>query len=187
MKHSFSAAIVLLVLIASLYWVACTGTGQATGTRGKPQAVATLSGTKPDTTLTGTVEFREVGDRVNMNLQITVPSKANQSVAVHIHEHAACGDMGKHAGGHWNPTSQSHGKWGSSSYHSGDIGNINLDARGRGSINLESNLWSVGGGASTDVLEKTIIVHSGVDDYTSQPTGNSGERIGCGVIRRANN
>lgn len=149
-------------------------------------AVATLSGTKPDTTVNGTVRFTQEGDQVRMDLQISVPKKANQSVAMHIHEHGDCGDMGKHAGGHWNPTNENHGKWGEGAFHSGDIGNIQLDGSGNGSLQLTSNRWSIGGDARTNVLNKTIIVHAGVDDYTSQPAGNSGERIGCGVIQQAN-
>ncbi len=148
-------------------------------------AGATLSGTFPDTSVTGTVRFEEqAGGKVQMTLQVMVPSRANKSVAVHIHEHSDCGDMGKHAGGHWNPTGTNHGKWGSGSFHSGDIGNINLDASGNGRLELSSDLWSIGGDAKTDILNKTIIVHSGVDDYTSQPAGNSGNRIGCGIIQR---
>lgn len=148
-------------------------------------AIATLSGTKSDTTVNGTLQFDKDGDKTKMHLQITVPTKANQTVAVHIHDHGDCGDMGKSAMGHWNPTGENHGKWGSASFHSGDIGNIQLDANGSGSMDLETDRWSIGGDARTNILDKSIIVHSGVDDYTSQPTGNSGERIGCGVITKS--
>lgn len=146
-------------------------------------ATATLDGTKPDTTVSGTVRFDGNNGQVKMNLEITVPKKASQSVAVHIHAMPDCGEMGKHAGGHWNPTNKQHGKWGSDNFHSGDIGNINLDANGKGTLQLTSDLWSIGGDSTKNILNKTIIVHSGVDDYTSQPAGNSGERIGCGVIK----
>lgn len=150
-------------------------------------ASATLSGTKPDTTVTGTASFSKDGDKVKMKLELDIPKKANSSVAVHLHAMGDCGDMGKHAGGHWDPTGKNHGKWGSASFHSGDIGNIDLDASGKATFELETDLWSIGGSDSTkNILNKTIIIHSGVDDYTSQPSGNSGERIGCGVITQAN-
>lgn len=150
-------------------------------------AMATLSGTKPDTTVTGTAHFSRSGDKVKMKLDIEVPKKANSSVAIHFHAMGDCGDMGKHAGGHWNPTNKNHGKWGSESFHSGDIGNIDLDANGKATFELETDLWSIGGTDSTkNILNKTIIIHSGKDDYKTQPTGNSGERIGCGVITQAN-
>lgn len=147
-------------------------------------AMATLSGTKADTTLNGTVMFEKDGNEVKMHLELTVPSKANQSVAVHFHAMSDCGDMGKMAGGHWNPTNEQHGKWGTGSFHSGDIGNITLDGTGKGTIDVKTNRWTLGGDTTTNIIGKTIIVHSGVDDYKSQPAGKSGERIGCGVIKQ---
>jgi len=148
-------------------------------------AEAILSGTQPDTTVTGTVSFNEDNGKVKMTLDITVPKKANQSVAVHIHEHGSCGDMGKEAHGHWNPTKMNHGKWGSATFHSGDIGNVSLNAEGKGTLELETDLWSISGTDSTkNILNKAIIVHGGVDDFTTQPTGNAGSRIGCGVINK---
>ena len=150
----------------------------------KTEASATLSGTNPDTTVNGTACFETQPDgKVKMTLDITVDKMANKSVAVHIHEKSDRGEHGGHAGGHWNPTNEQHGKWGSSSYHSGDFGNINLDATGKGTLEVTSDRWSIGGDEKTNVIDKSIIVHSGVDDYTSQPSGNSGSRIGCGVIK----
>jgi len=146
-------------------------------------AMATLSGTKADTMLVGTAMFEKDGNMVKMHLELTVPSKANQSVAVHFHAMGDCGSMGKMAGGHWNPTNETHGKWGTGSYHSGDIGNIPLDSKGKGMMDIKTDRWTLGGDTTTDIIGKTIIVHSGVDDYKSQPAGNSGERIGCGVIK----
>ncbi len=137
-----------------------------------------------DTSLDGTVHFTAEPDgKVKMKLELTIPQKANKSVAVHIHANGDCGDMGKAAGGHWNPTDAQHGKWGSSSFHSGDIGNVSLDMNGKGSMELETDLWSLGGDMKTNILGKAIIVHGGVDDSVSQPAGNAGARIGCGVIQ----
>lgn len=146
-------------------------------------AHADISNTQPDTTGNGTADFvQKPNGEVELVLNITFPKKANQSVAVHLHEHGACGDGGKEAHGHWNPTNEPHGKWGSGSFHSGDIGNIELDANGKGTVTLSSNRWSIGGDEKTNILNRAIIVHSGVDDYKTQPTGNAGSRIGCGVI-----
>ena len=107
-----------------------------------------------------------------MNLSIDFPSKANQTVAVHIHEHGDCSNEGNGAHGHWNPTNSKHGKWGSSEFHLGDIGNVKLDNAGKGMLKLDTDKWSVGTGASNDV-------------FVTQPTGNAGSRIGCGVITLA--
>ena len=148
-------------------------------------AIANLTATYTDTTVNGSVRFATESDgEVKMMLDITIPAKANQTVAVHIHEHGDCGDTAHHAGGHWNPTNAQHGKWGSSSFHVGDIGNVQLDASGKGTMELETRLWSIGGDAQKDILNKTIIVHGGTDDYASQPSGNSGTRIACGVITK---
>ncbi len=147
-------------------------------------AMATLSGTLPDTTLTGTADFTQQNGKVKMVLNITCLTMANKSVAVHLHEMGDCGDMGKMAHGHWNPTNQQHGKWGSGSFHSGDIGNVSLDAAGNGTLEMETDLWSIGGDDKTNILNRSVIVHGGVDDFTTQPTGNAGSRIGCGVITK---
>ena len=147
-------------------------------------AEAILSGTEPDTIVNGSLKFDadSSSGKVKMVLEITVPVRAGKSVAVHIHEHGDCGDMGKMAHGHWNPTNAQHGKWGSANFHSGDIGNIKLDGKGKGKLTLSTDLWTLGGKPDKSILGKSIIVHSGEDDYTTQPSGNSGSRIGCGVI-----
>lgn len=184
----------LALFTASLSFMACGNAGEseveATDTTASSEvlpedAAATLSGTVADTSVSGTVRFVSQPDgKVKMNLEVTVEKMAGKSVAVHIHEHSDCGDHGTHAGGHWNPTNENHGKWGEGSFHSGDFGNISLDASGKGTLEITSDRWSVGGDSTTNVVNKAIIVHSGVDDYTSQPSGNSGSRIGCGVIQQ---
>jgi len=147
-------------------------------------AEAKLSGTYPDTTVDGTIKFdADSAGKVTMNLDITVPKKAGKSVAVHLHEHGNCGDTAMLAHGHWNPTNAQHGKWGSASFHSGDIGNIKLNAKGKGTLSLTTDLWTLGGKADKNILGKAVIVHGGMDDYKTQPTGNAGTRIGCGVIQ----
>jgi len=148
------------------------------------QAEAVLSGTYPDTAVSGTAKFDAgTNGKVKMKLEITVAAKAGKMVAVHIHEHGDCSDNGKMAHGHWNPTHAQHGKWGEGSFHSGDIGNVKLDSKGKGTLSIETDLWTLGGKADKNILNKAIIVHGGVDDFTTQPTGNAGSRIGCGVIK----
>ena len=163
--------------------VATAKTASAVSVPIQQHAVADLKATT-DTTLNGTADFTtESNGKVKMKLELNIPQKANKSVAVHIHATGDCGDMGKAAGGHWNPTNMQHGKWGSGSFHSGDIGNVKLDMNGKGSMELETDLWSLGGDAKTNILGKAFMVHGGVDDFITQPTGNAGSRIGCGVIQ----
>lgn len=194
--HSFkSAALGLFILIAA----ACGSSRDVTGNRqdstatadtiaantqaGPATAHADIDATKSDTTGNGRADFSSKPDgTVELNLKVSFPKMAGKSVAVHIHEHGDCSDFGKGAHGHWNPTNEAHGKWGSAAYHSGDIGNVNLDASGQGTLTVSTNRWSIGGDERTNILNRSIIVHSGVDDYTTQPTGNAGSRIGCGLI-----
>ena len=162
-----------------------TTTADTTSSR---MAEATLSGTYTDTTVSGTARFERMDNgKVKLTLNLAIPAKANKSVAVHLHEHGTCADTAKAAGGHWNPTNTAHGKWGEGQFHAGDIGNVKLNGQGSGTVELESDLWSIGGGdAQKNILNKTVMVHGGVDDYKTQPSGNSGGRIGCGVITARN-
>ena len=105
--------------------------------------------------------------------------------AAHIHEHGDCSDpKAASAGGHWNPTSKPHGKWGQAdgAFHLGDLGNFEVGPDGTGRIEIVTDLWAVGGGAANDVVGRSIIVHAKRDDFTTQPTGDAGDRIGCGPI-----
>ncbi|OJY81937.1 MAG: superoxide dismutase [Sphingobacteriales bacterium 44-15] len=147
-------------------------------------AEATIANTYPDTAVSGTVKFDATdGGKVKMVLELTVPSKAGKNVAVHIHDHGDCGDSGMASHGHWNPTNAQHGKWGTGSFHLGDIGNVKLDSKGKGSLTMETDLWSLGGTPDKNIIGHAIIVHGGEDDYKSQPAGNAGARIGCGIIQ----
>jgi len=163
-----------------------TGAMAPMDTAGVPMvqsAMVNIEGTYPDTAVTGTAKFTAADGKVKMELEIMVPMKAGKSVAVHLHEHGDCGDNGKMSHGHWNPTKEDHGKWGTAPYHRGDIGNVKLDAKGRGTLTVTTDLWTLGGKPDMNILGKALIVHGGVDDYKTQPTGNAGSRIGCGVIK----
>lgn len=147
-------------------------------------AQAILQPSFPDTMVTGTVNFDTLKmGKVKMRLDISVPSKAGKTVAVHIHEHGDCSNRAEMAHGHWNPTQSRHGKWDSGNFHLGDIGNVKLDSKGKGQLTMETFRWTLGGSWSKNILGKSIIIHGGMDDYKTQPTGNAGTRIGCGVIQ----
>lgn len=154
-----------------------------TATTSAQRAEAVITGTYQDTTVSGNAVFTEDGGKVKLDLNLNIPQKANQTVAVHIHETGDCADTGMAAHGHWNPTNKQHGKWGEGEFHSGDIGNVQLDASGNGTFSMDTNLWTIGGDSTTNILNRAIIVHGGTDDYKTQPTGNAGNRIGCGVIK----
>lgn len=139
---------------------------------------------KSESNVSGSVVFKQVGESVTMTALIS--GLAEGKHAIHIHETGDCSAAdGTSAGGHWNPTGAPHGKWGSEDgFHKGDIGNFNVDAKGNGTVTLSTNEWCIGcGDANKDILNKSIIIHDGVDDFTSQPSGAAGTRVGCGVIK----
>lgn len=110
----------------------------------------------------------------------------NATHAIHIHERGDCSAAdGSSAGGHFNPAAAAHGRVGHGAHHAGDMDNIVADARGVARINVRADGVTLGSGAANDILGRAIIVHAGVDDYATQPTGNAGARAACGVIEIA--
>ena len=101
----------------------------------------------------------------------------------HIHEKGGCSAAdASSAGGHFNPTAQAHGRAGQGAHHAGDTDNIVADARGVARVNAHVAGVTLGGGAANDIAGRAIIVHAAADDYATQPTGNAGARVACGVI-----
>lgn len=128
---------------------------------------------------TATFSAAEAGVTLVVEIQNAPPGPH----AVHLHDVGDCSAAdGTSAGGHWNPTAENHGQWNHKPFHLGDVGNITIDEQGHGSLTLTTDLWSIGSGAENDVVGHAIVVHAGADDFTSQPTGAAGGRIGCGVI-----
>lgn len=181
MKSLFKSPLVTAMIIAMSAFLFSCSTTRTPGSSAK-KAKGIISATGTETPGSGTITFKEENGKVVMNVTVSFPSKAGQSVAVHLHEHGDCGNSGNDAHGHWNPTNEPHGRWGAGQHHLGDIGNVTLNQAGRGSMQIITEKWSVGTGSTNDVVGRAIIVHSGTDDYTTQPTGNAGSRIGCGVI-----
>ena len=143
-------------------------------------ATATIGETN-ESGVAGKASFTQTGD--NIKLVISLANASAGEHAVHIHATGDCSAPdGTSAGGHWNPTGVAHGKWGEGEFHLGDIGNMTVDDQGMGKIELTTNLWEMNTGSDIDIVGKAIIVHAGADDFVSQPSGNAGARIGCGVI-----
>jgi Cu-Zn family superoxide dismutase len=103
--------------------------------------------------------------------------------AIHIHERGDCSAAdATSAGGHFNPAGAAHGRAGGGAHHAGDMDNIAADAAGVARVDVQARGVTLGSGAANDILGRAIVVHAAADDYTSQPTGNAGARIACGVI-----
>jgi superoxide dismutase, Cu-Zn family len=102
----------------------------------------------------------------------------------HIHEKGDCSSPDfKSAGEHFNPTSQPHGDPATPPHHLGDIPNLEADDMGKASVNARIEGVTLGDGGPSDLVGRAIVVHGDVDDYKTQPSGNSGDRVACGVIR----
>ncbi|HKV07864.1 MAG TPA: superoxide dismutase family protein [Thermoanaerobaculia bacterium] len=154
--------------------------------RAGPSATATLQGAPGDTDFTGTVTFADDGSgglRVMADLAgVDTPGKHG----FHVHETGECSHDaagGKHfssAGGHFNPAGVEHACPPTDPRHAGDLGNIEVGANGAGHMEMTTTGLSLSGPNS--VVGKAILLHAGEDDCKTQPTGNSGDRIACGVV-----
>jgi Cu-Zn family superoxide dismutase len=134
--------------------------------------------------VSGLVTFAQDGDKVRIVADVTGVDKPGPH-GFHLHENGKCehDPAGKHfstAGGHFNPTGVAHACPDSAVHHAGDFGNIDVKADGTGHLELTTSMLSLTG-ANTPV-GKAVILHTGDDDCKTQPTGNAGGRLACGVV-----
>jgi Cu-Zn family superoxide dismutase len=102
----------------------------------------------------------------------------------HVHEKGDCSAVdASTAGGHFNPAGMPHGRAGSGPHHAGDMDNIVADADGVAQVDVHLMGVTLGDGGADDIAGRAFVVHGAPDDYTSQPAGNAGPRVACGVIR----
>lgn len=170
-------------LIAAALCATCLACGddKEDGEHSHPSATATLAPKSDNTTLAGTVTFSGEPGMISVKVELTGAPPGDHGL--HIHETGDCSAAdAMSAGGHWNPSMQMHGAPGATA-HLGDIGNITVAADGTASHTATNPLWEIGTGTANDVVGKAVIVHAMPDDLATQPTGNAGGRIGCGVIQ----
>jgi superoxide dismutase, Cu-Zn family len=133
---------------------------------------------KSGSQVTGTVTFTKVGDEIQVvaDIQNLKPGKHG----FHIHEKGDCSAAdAASAGAHFNPTQKHHGGPMTPDHHSGDLGNIEADASGKAHLDWKGKL-SLSGNDS--IIGRSVVVHEKEDDLKTDPSGNSGARIACGVI-----
>jgi Cu-Zn family superoxide dismutase len=161
--------------------VAILAAGCASMTGGGPSATATLEPTR-GSAARGSVDFVQKGDKVVV--AASVSGLAPGAHGFHIHEKGDCsaGD-GTSAGGHFNPLGKPHAAPTGPDRHAGDMPMLVADGYGNAKLTAELDVITVGGGA-TDIVGRSVIVHKDADDFKTQPTGNSGARVACGVIRK---
>jgi len=147
----------------------------------EPTATAKLeprSGSK----VQGTVTFTQIGDVVRVTGEITGHTKGPKGF--HIHEKGDCSDAkGMSTGGHFNPRAHKHGGPYDSVKHAGDLGNLTFDDAGVAKINFTVGDIAVSSGGAGGIVGRAVIVHAQADDLQTDPTGNAGGRVACGVIK----
>ena len=143
------------------------------------KAIANLSPTK-GYSITGTVIFTKVagGIKIVADVEGLTPGKHG----FHIHEVGDCSSPdGSSAGGHFNPDGVKHGGPNDPVRHVGDMGNLIAGKDGKAHYEWVDSLMTFEG--PHNIIGRSVIVHGGADDLKSQPSGNAGPRVACGVIK----
>lgn len=175
MKYLFT------ILSAGLFLAACSETPEMNmpAIQTGPQVEKAVAVVNPlgMSGVTGTVTFEKASDGVRVTAQIQ--GLGENAYGFHIHEYGDCRAAdGTSAGGHFNPADMEHSRPDAAERHMGDMGNI----QGAGE-NAVSNYTYVDKVISIpEILGRGIIVHEGTDDFVTQPTGDAGGRMACGVI-----
>ncbi len=130
----------------------------------------------------GSLVLSELADG-GVNISGVISGLSPGEHGFHVHEHGDCKSHdGMSAGGHFNPTKAPHGTTDGTDSHVGDLGNIKADGSGKAFVDITKKPATLGAGPSS-FLGRAFIVHGGPDDLKSQPAGESGARVGCGVIK----
>jgi Cu-Zn family superoxide dismutase len=135
--------------------------------------------------VSGTVTFTEEADGVRVEADITglTPGKHG----FHVHQFGDCSALDlASAGGHFNPTNKPHAGPDAAERHVGDMGNVEADASGTAKLSYVDHEISLTNDQRS-VIGRSVIVHAKADDLKSQPAGDSGARVACGIIGIAKN
>ena len=131
--------------------------------------------------VSGKVDLTESGGRIRAHVELSgLPP--NSEHGFHVHEKGDCSAAdASSAGGHFNPGGAAHGRAGTTPHHAGDLPSLTADAGGhvRVDVVLEGVTLAAG---PTSIVGRALVVHRDRDDFVSQPAGNAGPRIACGVI-----
>jgi Cu-Zn family superoxide dismutase len=165
-----------LTLVALLL-AGCAGTGSGSDTA----AVAELKNTSGQTV--GTARFTQAGNVVRILVETSgLPPGPH---GVHVHAVGKCDPPDfTSAGPHFNPAGKQHGALNPQGPHGGDLPNLTVGPDGNGRMETTTEQLSLGSGSTSvwDADGSALVVHANPDDFKTDPTGNSGARIACGVL-----
>ena len=166
----------ILALAGTVLLAGCQSTPEDS-----PRATAALQPTKGNKAF-GEATFEHAGDKVRV-IVFAQGLKPGAEHGFHIHEAGDCssGD-GMSAKGHFNPYGKPHGEPKSAERHAGDLPALRAGKDGRAKIDVTVDTISIGQGAG-NIVGRGLIIHADPDDYKTQPTGNAGARLACGVIK----
>jgi Cu-Zn family superoxide dismutase len=176
--NSFRGSFVCLIFLS---FAGFTTQAQTPGEKspGPSKAIAVLHPTAGNK-VSGTVTFAEAPGGVQVHAEITglTPGKHG----FHVHEFGDCSAAdASSAAGHFNPANKPHGGPDAAERHVGDMGNVEADASGKTKLDYVDHQMSLTN-ELTSVIGRSVIVHAKADDLKSQPSGDSGARVACGVI-----
>jgi len=135
--------------------------------------------------VSGTITFTEVADGVQVHADIAGLTPGNHGF--HVHEFGDCSAAdASSAGAHFNPTNKPHAAPDAADRHVGDMGNVEADGSGKAKLEYLDHQISLTNDQQL-VVGRSVVVHAKADDLKSQPAGDSGARVACGVIGRAKN
>jgi Cu-Zn family superoxide dismutase len=145
------------------------------------QAVVQLASTQGNTA-NGGLKISAAGTGVRISGMVQ-GLKPDSEFGFHFHEKGDCSAPdATSAGAHFNPTNQQHGSPQGQPHHAGDMLNVKSDAQGVAEVSIDNADVSLHTGQPNDVVGKALVMHAKPDDYKTQPSGDSGDRIACGVI-----
>jgi Cu-Zn family superoxide dismutase len=159
------------------------GAAQDTGATGSAGANATAAMRDSAGKDLGTLTLTDSGQSIAVSGRLTGLPRGEH--AIHIHTVGQC-DAPKFegAGDHWNPTNKQHGKDSRGGPHFGDLPNLTVAQNGSASVQATTPGGTLRGpNAALDADGAAVVVHVKRDDYKTQPSGDSGDRIACGVVR----
>ena len=171
-------AVVIFSVVAGYPQDNMKGMKMSTPVQAVQKAICVLYPTQGNN-VSGTVTFTKVegGIKVTADLQGLTKGKHG----FHIHEFGDCSSTdGSSAGGHFNPEGMTHGAPMDMSRHAGDMGNLEADDSGKAHLEYVDKVIAFVGPHS--IIGRSMIIHKSEDDLKTQPTGNAGARVACGVI-----
>ena len=173
------------VISISRLAAACLALCAVTGVAQAASATAELKPTQ-GSTVSGTASFTQQDGKLLIEAEVKGLTPGVHGF--HLHEKGDCSAPdGTSAGGHFNPGGHQHGGPEQATRHGGDFGNLTADASGKAVLRLSvpTSQISLDAGAPGNIAGRGLIVHADADDFVTQPTGNSGKRLACGVVSAA--